>query len=179
MRQRTFYAIVAVFVILIVVGAIWKDNSKILGFHPNGKAEIVWVEYWEGGHRWRKEMSFYPNGQKQYECYYRDKLRQGRLLEWDWDGDKISEAFFDQGKPVGTHRIWFRNGVLNSITSFQNGLMHGEYRYFWGNRRLQVGGTYFHGEKHGRWVTYSSNGKVEKEEFFDQGKPAKETTGHE
>ena len=159
MKQRIFYVVAAVFVILIICGYIWKDKSQVWLYHPNGKPQILVIEYEKGGHQWKKEVLFHPNGNKKSEGFYRDKMRQGKVTEWYWEGQKIYETFFDMDKPVGAHRAWFRNGALSSVQNYQNGQLHGEYRFWCMNGQVQIEGIYKEGKKQGRWITYTPQGK--------------------
>jgi antitoxin component YwqK of YwqJK toxin-antitoxin module len=179
MKQRTFYAIAVIFAILIIIGYVWKDKSKVLLYHPNGKPELLVIEYKEGGHKWKKEVTFHPNGKKHSEGYYRDGMRQGKQMEFYWEGKKIYEYYCDRDKLVGPFRAWNRDGTLSQLDNYRNGKLHGNHRQWRINGQLYIEGSYEEGEKEDRWRTYTLEGKLEKEELYERGKLIKGANGHE
>jgi antitoxin component YwqK of YwqJK toxin-antitoxin module len=55
--------------------------------------------------------------------------------------------------------------------SFRNGKKHGPWVTYWDNGRLNYKGTYKNGKKDGPWVEYHKNGQLKEKGTFKNGKP--------
>lgn len=70
-----------------------------------------------------KSEEWYENGQKKSESHYRDGVMIGHWTDWYDNGQMMFDIVNDEnGNLDGTHRYWFKNGVLS-----------GEYNYSKGN----------------------------------------------
>jgi antitoxin component YwqK of YwqJK toxin-antitoxin module len=54
---------------------------------------------------------------------------------------------------------YYKEGGIKSIGSFENNELNGEYREFHPDGSVMLEGTYKHGVKDGKWVTFDESGK--------------------
>lgn len=88
---------------------------------------------------------YYPDGQKQQECNYRNNQLHGLYQEWFDNGqNKIRQNFFEN-LPDGPAKEWRKDGTL----------------------QLEV--QYSKGEKHGFFISYYTNGQMARKELYDHG----------
>lgn len=70
------------------------------------------------------------------------------------------------GKCVTHHT----NGEIRSKQSYKNGYDHGNWEFFYANKKQQTKGSFNMGKKNGKWTYYYDNGTLFQERFFDNGK---------
>jgi TonB family protein len=89
---------------------------------------------------------YYPDGQKQQVCEYRNNMLHGLFQEWYEDGQiKINESF-SEGLLDGPMKTWRKDG------------------------KLEIDAQYSKGEKHGYFISNYENGQVARKELYDNGK---------
>ena len=96
------------------------------------------------------ERSYFPNGNLEYE------------------------AEFLNEKLDGTSRVWLEDGILLSVSEYNNGQPHGKWQIFFPNENLKYQTTYFHSQKHGYERWYYENGQLKSEQTFNYGETEKE-----
>ena len=47
-----------------------------------------------------KEIEYYPNGQKKYVVFFKNRKRDGKWIFYDNNGEKVNEVIFKNGKEV-------------------------------------------------------------------------------
>ena len=78
---------------------------------------------------------------------------------------------FKNGSPFsGTCIIHHSNGEIKSIQNYKNGYDHGEWEFFYRDKKIQTKGTFNLGQKDGKWVYYYENSILHKEHFYENGK---------
>jgi antitoxin component YwqK of YwqJK toxin-antitoxin module len=82
----------------------------------------------------------YANGQKTYE-------QKGDLLTY-----------------------FFKTGVIKAIGKSVNDIMQGEWKFYRESGQLWQVGNFKDNQKHGKWVRYDKEDKLEYEEHFVNGK---------
>jgi antitoxin component YwqK of YwqJK toxin-antitoxin module len=70
----------------------------------------------------------------------------------------------------GTCITHHTNGEVRSIQNYKNGYDHGEWKFFYRDKKIQVKGTFNLGQKDGKWVYYYENSILHKEHFYENGK---------
>lgn len=93
-----------------------------------------------------RSVSYYTNGQMEWEGEYVDGKWHGRFLEYYENGQVWREGEYVNGKP------------------------HGRWVKYYGNGRIQWEGEYVDGEPNGRWVWYYENGRMQMAEEHVDGK---------
>lgn len=90
------------------------------------------------------ESVCYPNGQVNFEGFYKDGKQDGKWL-----------SFYSDGKQ-------------KAIYNYKEGEFHGKYINYFENGQVKIEGKYEKGKKVGVWKTYDNNGKLRKEEDFSK-----------
>ena len=92
-------------------------------------------------------------------------------------GKILSSGSFDnilKDSPSGTHKTFFRNGVLTSQVHYNDkGNIDGLYKRWFYNGKLDYYGHYKDGKKVGIWKYYHMNGKIGCRIYYQDGKPIK------
>ena len=88
---------------------------------------------------------YYPDGQKQQECEYKNNTLHGLFQEWYEDGQIKTRQSFYEGLPDGPMKTWREDGIL------------------------QLDVQYSKGEKHGSFISYYKNGKIARKELYEHG----------
>ena len=60
---------------------------------------------------------------------------------------KLHESHYENGRPVGVTREWYRSGVLASSCSYSNGVPHGEWVFYYPSGAMRGRGLYAFGEE--------------------------------
>ena len=89
----------------------------------------VSVRYeWDGTERSRdtykdgervSHTGYYSNGQKKYECTYKDGKLQGLTTWWYENGQKHVERTYKDGKLDGLLTMWYKNGQKEEELTFK------------------------------------------------------------
>jgi TonB family protein len=88
---------------------------------------------------------YFPDGQKQQECEYKNNLLHGLFQEWYEDGRIKTNQNFSEGLLDGPLKTWRKDGTL------------------------QLDVHYTKGEKHGFFMSYYANGQIARKELYDNG----------
>jgi len=89
---------------------------------------------------------YYPDGNKQQECEYKDNQLNGAFQEWYEDGQVKTKESFSEGLIDGPLKTWRKDG------------------------KLELDAQYSKGEKHGYFLSYYKNGQLARKELYDNGK---------
>ncbi len=126
--------------------------------HPNGEPE--WIRRFDsGGQKHGVEQVHFPDGRLRREAHWKHGLQIGLQRQWDqrgrllcatefaggtgrdlwWDGDRLAELReFVNGKRHGVEQYWSSDGQLQSEFYFHEGLEHGPFRQ-WIGQKLESG----------------------------------------
>ena len=78
---------------------------------------------------------------------------------------------FKNGSPYsGTCIVNHSNGEIRSIQNYKNGYDHGNWEFFYSDKKTQVKGRFNMGKKDGKWTYFHKNGVLHKEHFYKKGK---------
>jgi TonB family protein len=86
---------------------------------------------------------YFPDGQKQEECQYKNNMLHGLYQEWYKDGQIKIRQSFNVGLPDGPMKTWRQDGTL------------------------QLDVQYSKGEKHGFFMSYYINGQMARKELYE------------
>ncbi len=92
------------------------------------------------------------------------------------------KTHYANGQPVfrqegETLTYFFKTGLKKAQGGSIGGVMQGEWRFWRETGELWQVGHFRDGVKHGTWVRYARDGRLEKAETFQGGKAVKERTG--
>jgi antitoxin component YwqK of YwqJK toxin-antitoxin module len=173
---------------------LWRSyhkNGKLAstGVYRKNIAVGQWLTYYDNGNR-SFVATFDFNGvmKGQWRSYYPSgKLRQtgiarGHGYNWIqqpwpvgswtayWENGKIQSQFQydDESKHRGTNRTYYDNGQKQFVVETKNGILDGEYKFYYDNGQLYLTGVakgsgykfLEHPIKEGLWLTYDRNGNI-------------------
>ena len=87
-----------------------------------------------------------------------EKYKNGQLTKKEEDG--MLTYFFEDGK-------------VKASGPYENNMMEGEWKFYKKGKGLWQIGNFKNNKKHGRFVKYNENGKIEYDETFSEGKLVK------
>jgi len=68
-----------------------------------------------------------------------------------------------------------KTGKIKLIKNYLNGLLHGEYIYYWDNGNIRFRGRYEHSQRVGIWRSFSKTGEIISEEISSNNIQKKST----
>ncbi|WP_336018250.1 DnaJ domain-containing protein [Fusobacterium polymorphum] len=178
------------------------SGIKEVGKYKNFKRDGLWTIYYEDGsyeERYYKDGSldkeiikYNSTGKSIQKVTIIDGKREGRCLEYDFDGNIISECFYKDDKLDGIYKRYSNNKVILEV-NYQNGKREGkgvEYdlngnlisEYFYkddeldgiykrySNNKVILEENYKNGILDGKFTLFSSESKILMEGFYRDGK---------
>jgi antitoxin component YwqK of YwqJK toxin-antitoxin module len=109
-----------------------------------------------------------------YTEYKQGKIH-GRKTDFDFNGIKLKEEFYVEGKRNGLSVTWVE-GVVSHRGQYVNGLKEGEWIENAHKESIMSSGSYVKGRKHGYWIIGPSKLFGKCEGSFYHGKKDKEWT---
>ena len=106
-------------------------------------------------------QDYYPNGSIQMMGTYSslDKNAKEKSL---WCNYKTNTK-------EGEFKAWYKNGQLERIASYSNGLRHGLHQYWYANGERESVHHYRKGQKHGECTWWNKDGSLQNKLVFDSG----------
>lgn len=101
--------------------------------------------------------------------YYESQPYTGTYLTYYDNGTLKLESTYFEGKKDGEFKLYFEDGSLNEIRSYQNNEMHGTWITF---NRLGVKvaeASYKQGVKNGNWYVWNDDGNLKYELCYKDG----------
>ena len=105
-------------------------------------------------------ISWYDNGEKEYEGYYKNGYRDGLWKGWHDSGQLWKEGFYFYDKKEGTWIYWYLNGNKQELKTYRNGKLNGPIKKWYSNGQQKMEGLYKEiseygiSSKYGKWVYY-------------------------
>lgn len=114
--------------------------------------------------------SYAVNGGKECEVNFVDGKRDGKLICLFSNGSVNSESNYSKEKLNGPYISY--NGINSIVESYnyENDLFEGRQLEYYDGKTLKSEVTYAKGKAMGSYKSYYSNGNLEKENFFEDGK---------
>lgn len=176
-----------------------NGNEKCSGFYENGLRDSVWRWYDQSGRltgvgTYRKGvehgtwMHYDVNGTMADSGAFMDGYREGRWKYWNADGTLSREGEMDQGEKIGLWILYYSNGqiaeetvhegkgselVLNVWDPSGNQIVsggNGTYQRFSMQGDIRETGEIQDGLRTGIWTNYFSNGKINEEGIYLDGR---------
>jgi antitoxin component YwqK of YwqJK toxin-antitoxin module len=111
--------------------------------------------------------TWYENGQLEFECNFKEGNKNGLETLWYENGQKRIIGYYKNGKEDGPHKSYQDDGTLGSETNYKNGLKHGLYKSY-DNGVLFWEENYKDGIKDGLSRIYSTFSDMETEEMWKE-----------
>lgn len=183
------------------VGSLWDDNNGVKKtYYDNGNVKSTYVV--RNGKRNGPVSEYYENGNihKKYNIKNGDVL-DGQVITYYQNGNVESSYAYKNGKIIGPFFYYYENGNIHKKGSTKNGNLDGPFVEYYENGNIlhetsyvdgvengkfitylsdsnqneRVEGTKVNGQAHGCLKYYTSDGVLEKERNFNNGK----LEGHE
>jgi antitoxin component YwqK of YwqJK toxin-antitoxin module len=145
-----------------------KEDKKHEEFYSNGKLKVRGIKrngLWVGEY-----TTYYDNGQLYAIGNFNDyQLKTGLWKYFHWNGQLYYEVMLENDLRYGEVKAFDRDGRIDSIFSYQNGKLHGEFkslhfqggsdeRGYYSTREV---GNYVNGKKEGEWRGFTSGKEPE------------------
>ncbi len=106
-------------------------------------------------------ITYYENGNKKYEGFFKDDKPVGTFTRFYEDKGIQSIMQFEEDGKEADATIYYNNGKLAAEGKYIERVKHGEWKYYsYYSSNLSYSENYVHGEKHGISTVYYPNGKV-------------------
>lgn len=96
-------------------------------------------------------------------------MSRGVKVQHDENGRKLSEVEMLDGRPHGTTRAWYPDGVLSVQAEMAFGEYHGRYASWWPNGKKKEEGRFYRGTRVGLYRWFGETGTLLKEEDYGPG----------
>lgn len=137
----------------------YYSNGKMksyLVYHDDHSATVDM--FWENGKR-------FANGD-----YDAEKNRHSLWKMYNEHGSLIAEIPYNHGHAEGNVKIYYPDSdKLVLDCNYKDGMLHGYYKKYFKNGKLQEEGPYKERAKHGHWKLYSPTGMLEEEGEYVEG----------
>ena len=155
-------------------------GQRETGHYEDGLKTGVWIRWHVNGNHKYEEGAYtkderdgpwtryYTNGAKYEEGVYKDGERDGKWTRYTACGDVLEETPFRQGREHGRRIQYYVNGLWETVSDFEDGVLQKETLYF-DNGEKEEERTYKDGEPHGVWRTWTSEGDKESETPYHEG----------
>ena len=132
-------------------------------------------------------VSWYENGNKKYEKYYKNGKRDSLFISYHSNGQKMVHGNFLYGEMDGLWSYWTEdgemireslfsltstiskdfhpNGMLKTFYSTMDSLRHGTFTEYYNNGKKKEEGMYRNGKKIKMWTLYYRDGEVQNTEW--------------
>ena len=114
--------------------------------------------------------SFYENGQKLNEFYYKDGKIDGLNTYWYENGQKEQELTFKAGKAEGLRTDWYENGNKRLEGTYKDGKLDGLWSQWWENGVKMSEVTFKKGKDDGLHTKWHENGQKMSEQTYKNKK---------
>jgi len=163
-----------------------KLDGKFTYWHKNGQKELE--RNFKDAIRIGKVTEWNENGKKRWEGNYSNGIPNGNWTSWGKNaleenfkngtgkfilfsnGKKIDELIYKDGR--GLETIWGENGLIESQTTYNNGMKNGPFTSWWNyfnSHYLWIEGNYRDGSYDGKWTYWNEKGQIDREEIYKNG----------
>lgn len=117
--------------------------------------------YYDEGHSLLKELFSVIDGQK--------KLRDGKYISFYENGNKKSEGFYKNDEPAGYWNYYYESGNLKMRGVLRGNTNYGLWRFYYENGNVSMEGEIYNGKREGKWNFYFENGLLKSTGDFTYG----------
>lgn len=137
-------------------------------FYPDGNLKTI--SKLSSGGNFAYVVSYFPNGKKMAEGYYRNEKKDSTWIFYSEFTDvKIREENYRDGVLNGLSRFYYPNGEPYELKNYINGVQEGSWEKYNETGVLRLKGNYQAGEKNGKIFLYGDNGKVVTKGLYTNG----------
>jgi antitoxin component YwqK of YwqJK toxin-antitoxin module len=83
----------------------------------------------------------------------------GKMVYTEKNGRKTGEYFLVSGVKTGVEKYWDGAGDIAALTTYSNGVVHGDKKQ-WRDGRLVFHGNYLEGKEHGTFTNWYDTGQI-------------------
>ena len=144
-------------------GSILKNvpHGKWTTFHKNGQIESK--AFYKNGHKDGPYTEYYDNGNKSLERSVVNGIKK-KIEYHENSGKKLDEETYDDGGRCLKH--YDDNGQhYRTINYNKDSRKNGPYINYGKNGNKILEASYLNDKEHGKWIYYSDDGKIIKEEI--------------
>lgn len=135
MRNHLWRGLLPIILLLSACGP--KTVEVVTDRFPDGKPKIVKLYKVDGkDSTLLRETTYYQNGQKYMEGWYRNGQRDSVWIAWLRDGRIWSRGFYREGLEDGPKEVYHQNGQLFYKGFYKNGQRAGEWKFYNENGEL-------------------------------------------
>ncbi len=161
----------------------YRDSTiEQTGSYEEDRPEGMWKWYFQGQILQKEER-------------YRNGLLSGNSIEYDSLGNVLAKGAYFEGQRDGrwTHELrdhkevgrykdglmtgewkyFYDDGTLQFVGSFIDGIPHATHVYYYPSGKVRVEGDYVYGKKEGSWRYYDKNGLLIVTVYYENGKEIK------
>ena len=109
------------------------------------------------------EISYYGNGQKQYDIEYKNNKIDGVAIYWNKDGNIINKVHYVNNKFHGEWIDYYANGNIKHIVNYEYGKKDGEEIWFYDTGNIKSKIIYKDDQIISNKLRWDSDGKIIKE----------------
>ncbi|MBR9997352.1 MAG: toxin-antitoxin system YwqK family antitoxin [Cyclobacteriaceae bacterium] len=108
-----------------------------------------------------KETITVIDGQKQ--------IRDGKYISFYENGNKKSEGFYKNDEPTGFWNYYYESGKLKMRGGLRGNTNYGLWRFYFENGNVSMEGEIYNGQREGKWNFYFENGLLKSSGEFKNG----------
>ena len=117
--------------IALIIAACNKGNKVVEQTYKDGSPKVEKYYKGEGASKEMvKQVTYYPNKQKQMEGGFKDSLRDGYWVYYYRNGNKWSEGYFTKGLDEGRRTTYYENGSKHYEGNFLAGKRVGKWKFY-------------------------------------------------
>lgn len=148
-----------------------RDGPTVRQWYSNGKLRATAgpqgeVDYPADG----LITEYYPSGATRSQARYAHGVQHGKFTIFYSDGERWEEGRFDQGKRVGRHAKWWKNGKPALEATYTDGELDGDYTRWYASGQTWEEATYVAGKREGRYQKWWKNGAIAHDYRYQDGK---------
>jgi antitoxin component YwqK of YwqJK toxin-antitoxin module len=146
-------------------------EGKIYSYNEDGI--LIREQSFEHGEEEGVQYTFNNKGMKIMEVGYKDgdEFKDGTYALWNDEGIQTYLGHYKMGIKVGVWKIWYDTGVLSSVCNYdQKGNIEGIKETYFKNGQLETQTTYTNNIPNGTYTAFYENGKPKLKGQYKNGK---------
>ena len=112
----------------------------------------------------------YTPGEIMSRVQFKDGKPNGKVIQYERTGKKISESTFVNGVKDGPEMQWYPNGNKKVLVNYQRGKPHGMIIEYHQNGKMLSKGEIYDGIENGKYSWWFDNGQLDQELTYEMGK---------
>lgn len=143
-------------------------DSTYTSYYENGEKEVE--KFYKEGKLQGKYTYYYSNGDIASEYYYNNDILEGQAIDWHANnGQKKREYYYVNGEIEGKLTQWYGSGAIEREENYIGGKLEGTATYYYNSGTKNRVANFTNGIPNGWHITYHPNGIVSSKEYFRNG----------